>query len=165
MFNLDVMFRFLLISISAFAFLIHHSTSNAHEIELGNLTIKHPMIPIFGSKMKAAAGYFTIVNKTNEADELIMVKTNFANAMIHKSKIDNNGLATMEHVEKVLIPSNSSVAFEQESLHIMFTALKEPLEEYMDQKVTLVFKKLGSKEIEFQVEKVSSKTMNSHKDH
>ena len=94
-----------------------------------------------------------------------MVKTNFANAMIHKSKIDNNGLATMEHVEKVLIPSNSSVAFEQESLHIMFTALKEPLEEYMDQKVTLVFKKLGSKEIEFQVEKVSSKTMNSHKDH
>ena len=54
---------------------------------------------------------------------------------------------------------------QQESLHIMFTALKEPLEEYMDQKVTLVFKKLGSKEIEFQVEKVSSKTMNSHKDH
>ena len=159
------MSNFLFISISAFAFLIHHSTSNTHEIELGNLTIKHPMIPIFGSKMKTAAGYFTIVNKTNEADELIMVKTNFANAMIHKSKIDNNGLATMEHVEKVLIPSNSSVAFEQESLHIMFTALKEPLEEYMDQKVTLVFKKLGSKEIEFQVEKVSIKTMNSHKDH
>ena len=157
--------KILFILFSVTAFLIPHTTPYAHEIELGGFTIKHPMIPIFGSKMKTAAGYFTIVNKTNEADELIMVKTNFANAMIHNSKIDNNGLATMEHVEKVLIPSNSSVAFEQESLHIMFTALKEPLEEYMDQKVTLVFKKLGSKEIEFQVEKVSSKTMNSHKDH
>ena len=123
------------------------------------------MIPIFGSKMKTAVGYFTIVNKTNEADELITIKTNFANAMIHKSKIDDNGLATMKHIEKVLIPSNSSVVFEQESLHIMFTALKEPLEEYMDKKVTLVFKKLGNIEVEFQVEKASSMKMNNHKDH
>ncbi len=123
------------------------------------------MIPIFGSKMKTAVGYFTIVNKTNEADELITIKTNFANAMIHKSKIDDNGLATMEHIENVLIPSNSSVVIEQESLHIMFTALKEPLEEYMDKKVTLVFKKLGNIEVEFQVEKASSMTMNNHKDH
>jgi len=115
--------------------------------------------------MKTAAGYFTIVNNTNEADELIMVETNFAKAMIHKSKIDNNGIATMEHIEKVLIPSNSSVVFEQESLHIMFTALKEPLEEYMDKKVTLVFKKLGNIEVEFQVEKASSMKMNNHKDH
>ena len=123
------------------------------------------MIPIFGSKMKTAVGYFTIVNKTNEADELITIKTNFANAMIHKSKIDDNGLATMVHIEKVLIPSNSSVVFEQESLHIMLTALKEPLEEYMDKKVTLVFKKLGNIEVEFQVEKASSMKMNNHKDH
>ena len=123
------------------------------------------MIPIFGSKMKTAVGYFTIVNKTNEADELVTIKTNFANAMIHKSKIDDNGLATMEHIEKVLIPSNSSVVFEQESLHIMFTALKEPLEEYMDKKVTLVFKKLGNIEVEFQIEKASSMKMNNHKDH
>ena len=160
-----MMSKFLFVLISASAFFIHHTTSHAHEIELGGITIKHPMIPIFGSKMKTAAGYFTIVNKTNEADELIMVKTNFAKAMIHKSKIDDNGLATMQHIEKVLIPSNSSVVFEQESLHIMFTALKEPLEEYMDKKVTLVFKKLGNIEVEFQVEKASNMIMNNHNDH
>ena len=157
--------KILFILFSVTAFLIPHTTPYAHEIELGGFTIKHPMIPIFGSKMKTAAGYFTIVNKTNEADELIMVETNFAKAMIHKSKIDNNGIATMEHIEKVLIPSNSSVVFEQESLHIMFTALKDPLEEYMDQKVTLVFKKLGNIEVEFQVEKASSIMKNNHKDH
>ena len=160
-----MMSKFLFLLISASVFFIHHTTSDAHEIELEGITIKHPMIPIFSSKMKTAVGYFTIVNKTNEADELITVKTNFANAMIHKSKIDDNGLATMEHIEKVLIPSNSSVVFEQESLHIMFTALKEPLEEYMDKKVTLVFKKLGNIEVEFQVEKASSMKMNNHKDH
>ena len=160
-----MMSKFLFVLISASAFFIHHTISHAHEIELGGITIKHPMIPIFGSKMKTAAGYFTIVNKTNEADELIMVKTNFAKAMIHKSKIDDNGLATMQHIEKVLIPSNSSIVFEQESLHIMFTALKEPLEEYMDKKVTLVFKKLGNIEVEFQVEKASNMIMSNHNDH
>ena len=141
-----------------------NAISYGHEIEMDEMSIKHPMIPIFNSKMKTAAGYFTIVNKKNEADELLMVKTDFANAMMHKSQIDNNGIAKMEHVNKVIIPANSSVVFEQGSLHIMFTELKEPLEEYIDQKVTLVFKKLGNIEIDFQVERATTK-MPKHEDH
>ena len=141
-------------------------TSYAHEIDLENISIKHPMIPIFSSKMKTAAGYLTIVNKKNETDELIMVKTDFAKAMMHISKIDKNGIATMEHVNRVIIPGNSSVVFEQGSLHIMFTQLKEPLEEYMDQKVTLVFKNLGDIVVDFQVEKATQKmNMNNNHDH
>ena len=140
--------------------------SYAHEIDLENISIKHPMIPIFSSKMKTAAGYLTIVNKKNETDELIMVKTDFAKAMIHMSKIDKNGIATMEHVNKVIIPGNSSVVFEQGSLHIMFTELKEPLEEYNDKKVTLVFKNLGDIVVNFQVEKATQKmNMNNNHDH
>ena len=42
------------------------STSYAHEIDLKEISIKHPMIPIFNSKMKTAAGYFTIINKRNK---------------------------------------------------------------------------------------------------
>ena len=142
------------------------STSYAHEIDLKEISIKHPMIPIFNSKMKTAAGYFTIVNKRNKADELIMVKTDFAKAMMHLSKIDENGIARMENVNKVIIPGNSSVVFEQGSLHIMFTQLKEPLEEYMDQKVTLVFKNLGDIVVDFQVEKATQKmNMNNNHDH
>jgi copper(I)-binding protein len=124
------------------------------------------MIPIFHSKMKTAAGYFTIVNKRNKTDELIMVKTDFAKAMMHLSKIDENGIVSMEHVNKVIIPGNSSVVFEQGSLHIMFTQLKEPLEEFMDQKVTLVFKNLGEIVVDFQVEKVTQKmNMKNNHDH
>ena len=142
------------------------SASYAHEIDLEEISIKHPIIPIFNSKMKTAAGYLTIVNKKNETDELIMVKTDFAKAMIHISKIDKNGIASMEHVNKVIIPGNSSVVFEQGSLHIMFTKLKEPLEEYNDQKVTLVFKNLGDIVVDFQVEKVTQKiNMNNNHDH
>ena len=142
------------------------STSYAHEIDLKEISIKHPMIPIFNSKMKTAAGYFTIVNKRNKTDELIMVKTDFAKAMMHLSKIDENGIASMEHVNKVIIPGNSSVVFEQGSLHIMFTQLKEPLEEYMDQKVTLVFKNLGEIVVDFQVEKVTQNmNMDNNHDH
>ena len=142
------------------------STSYAHEIDLKEISIKHPMIPIFNSKMKTAAGYLTIVNKKTETDELIMVKTDFAKAMIHISKIDKNGIASMEHVNKVIIPGNSSVVFEQGSLHIMFTQLKEPLEEYNDQKVTLVFKNLGDIVVEFQVEQATQKlNMKNNHDH
>ena len=142
------------------------SISYAHEIDLKEISIKHPMIPIFNSKMKTAAGYFTIVNKRNKTDELIMVKTDFAKAMMHLSKIDKNGIASMENVNKVIIPGNSSVVFEQGSLHIMFTQLKEPLEEYMDQKVTLVFKNLGDIVVDFQVEKATQKVnMDNNHDH
>ena len=141
-------------------------SSYAHEIDLKEISIKHPMIPIFNSKMKTAAGYFTIVNKRNKTDELIMVKTDFAKAMMHLSKIDENGIVSMEHVNKVIIPGNSSVVFEQGSLHIMFTQLKEPLEEYMDQKVTLVFKNLGDIVVDFQVEKATQKmNMDNNHDH
>ena len=142
------------------------SASYSHEIDLEEISIKHPIIPIFNSKMKTAAGYLTIVNKKNETDELIMVKTDFAKAMIHSSKVDKNGIASMEHVNKVVIPGNSSVVFEQGSLHIMFTQLKEPLEEYNDQNVTLVFKNLGDIVVDFQVEKATQKmNMDNNHDH
>ena len=158
--------KYNLISILAGISLQMFGTSYAHEIDLENISIKHPMIPIFSSKMKTATGYLTIVNKKNETDELIMVKTDFAKAMMHISKIDKNGIATMEHVNRVIIPGDSSVGFEQGSLHIMFTQLKEPLEEYMDQRVTLVFKNLGDIEVDFQVEKATQKmNMNNNHDH
>ena len=154
------------ILILVFILLQMFSASYGHEIDLKEISIKHPMIPIFNSKMKTAAGYLTIVNKKNKTDELIMVKTDFAKAMMHISKIDENGIASMKHVNKVIIPGNSSVVFEQGSLHIMFTQLKEPLEEYMDQKVTLVFKNLGDIVVDFQVEKASQKmNMNNNHDH
>ena len=80
--------KYNLISLLVCISLQSFSTSYAHEIDLKEISIKHPMIPIFNSKMKTAAGYFTIVNKKNEYDELIMVKTDFAKSMIHLSKID-----------------------------------------------------------------------------
>ena len=158
--------KYKLISLLACISLQMLSTSYAHEIDLKEISIKHPTIPIFNSKMKTAAGYLTIVNKKPETDELIMVKTDFAKAMIHMSKIDKNGIASMEHVNKVIIPGNSSVVFEQGSLHIMFTKLKEPLEEYNDQKVTLVFRNLGDIVVEFQVEQATQKlNMKNNHDH
>ena len=158
--------KYNLVSVLVCTSLQMFSTTYAHEIDLKEISIEHPMIPIFHSKMKTAAGYFTIVNKRNKTDELIMIKTDFAKAMMHLSKIDENGISSMEHVNKVIIPGNSSVVFEQGSLHIMFTQLKEPLEEYMDQKVTLVFKNLGEIVVDFQVEKVTQKmNMKNNHDH
>ena len=113
------------------------------------MLIKHPTIPIFGENMKTAAGYFTIINGGKISDKLINVKANFAKAMIHKSSVDSNGVARMEHVQEVILPANSSTNFEHGGLHIMFLDLKEPLSAKQSKKVTLIFEIAGELDLKF----------------
>ena len=125
------------------------------EYSLDNILIKNPTIPFFGKNMKTAAGYFTIINSGEVSDKLTNVKANFAVAMIHKSSVDSNGVARMEHLEDVIIPANSSIKFEQGGLHIMLLNLKEPLVHMETKKITLIFKKAGKVNLNFLVKKAT----------
>ncbi|WP_374376518.1 copper chaperone PCu(A)C, partial [Tabrizicola sp.] len=71
----------------------------AHDLTVGTLQFIHPHIPQPAASAKAAGGYLAIVNEGSEADKLIGVETDMAaKSEVHESKVDANGVGTMEPV-------------------------------------------------------------------
>ncbi|MBL9062224.1 copper chaperone PCu(A)C [Tabrizicola sp.] len=125
----------------------------AHEVKVGDLEIIHPNIPQPAASAKAAGGFLAISNEGTEADRLIGVEADFAaKAETHESKVDENGVGTMEHVDAVEIPPGQTVNLEHGGYHIMFMGLTGPLTEGEMRKVTLIFEHAGRVEVEFMID-------------
>lgn len=125
----------------------------AHEIVQGDIQIIHPHIPQPAASAKAAGGFMAIVNTGSEADRLIGVESEIAaKTEVHESKVDENGVGTMAHVEFIEIPAGGTVSLEHGGYHIMFMGLKGTLTEGEMHKGVLVFERAGRVEIEFQID-------------
>lgn len=125
----------------------------AHEVTAGDLQIIHPHIPQPAATAKAAGGFMAIVNNGTEPDRLIAVETDIAaKAEVHESRIDANGVGTMEHVDALEIPPGETVNLEHGSYHIMLMGLTGPLTEGELHKAVLVFERAGRVEIEFMID-------------
>lgn len=125
----------------------------AHEVTVGDLQIIHANIPAPAESAMAAGGFMAIVNNGTEADRLIGVESDIAEKVeTHESKVDENGVGTMQHVDFVEIPPGETVNLEHGGYHIMFMGLKEPLVEGEMVKATLIFEKAGRVEIEFMID-------------
>lgn len=125
----------------------------AHEVTVGDLQIIHANIPQPAASAKAAGGFMAIVNNGTEPERLIGIEADFAmKAETHESKVDADGVGTMEHVDFIEIPPGQTVNLEHGGYHIMFMGLKETLEEGAMLKATLIFEKVGRVEIEFMVD-------------
>lgn len=125
----------------------------AHEVMVGDLEIIHPNIPQPAASAKAAGGFVAISNNGAEADRLIGVEADFAaKSETHESKVDANGIGTMEHVDFIEIPPGQTVNLEHGGYHIMFMGLKDTLKEGEMRKVTLIFEHAGRAEVEFMID-------------
>lgn len=125
----------------------------AHEVTVGDLQIIHPNIPQPAASAKAAGGFMAIVNNGTEPDRLIGVESDIAmKSEVHESKVDANGVGTMEHVDAVEIPPGQTVNLEHGSYHVMFMGLKGTLTEGEMHKAVLIFERAGRVEIEFQID-------------
>jgi copper(I)-binding protein len=125
----------------------------AHEVTVGDLQIIHASIPQPAENAMAAGGFMAIVNNGPEADRLIGVESDIAEKVeTHESKVDENGVGTMQHVDFIDIPAGETVNLEHGGYHIMFMGLKEPLVEGEMVKGALIFEKAGRVEIEFMVD-------------
>ncbi len=125
----------------------------AHEVVVSNLQIIHPHIPQPAASAKAAGGFMTIVNTGSQPDRLIGIETDIAaKAEVHESKVDANGVGTMEHVEALEIPAGGTVSLEHGGYHIMLMGLTGPLSAGEMHKAVLIFQKVGRVEIEFEVD-------------
>lgn len=125
----------------------------AHEVMVGDLEIIHANIPQPAASAKAAGGFLAISNNGAEADRLIGVEADFAaKSETHESKVDANGIGTMEHVDFIEIPPGQTVNLEHGGYHIMFMGLKDTLKEGEMRKVTLIFEHAGRAEVEFMID-------------
>lgn len=125
----------------------------AHEVTVGDIQIIHPHIPQPAASAKAAGGFMAIVNNGTEPDRLIGVESDIAmKSDIHESRVDANGVGTMEHVDFIEIPPGATVNLEHGGYHVMFMGLKGQLTEGQMHKAVLVFERAGRVEVEFQID-------------
>ena len=124
----------------------------AHDYSAGMLKIIHPMTFETAPTARAGSGYMMIDNTGETDDALIAVRADFPRVMLHLSE-EQDGIARMRHVQRIVIPAGETVALEPGGYHIMFMGLDgDPFEAGELFPATLVFEKAGEVDIEFKVE-------------
>ena len=125
----------------------------AHGVTVGDLEIIHPHIPQPAATAKAAGGFMVITNNGTEPDRLIGIESDIAaKSEVHESKVDENGVGTMEHVDAIEIPPGETINLEHGGYHVMFMGLTGTLTEGDMRKATLIFERAGRVEVEFMID-------------
>lgn len=94
-----------------------------------------------GFQASNSAIYFTIINHTDAADELLSASSDIADAVeLHKSMLGDNGAMMMIQQDSVPLESDTEVMFAPGGLHIMLIGLRQDLKVGDTFDVTLHFK-------------------------
>ena len=144
--NMQAKWRYEMKFLIAALVLICGSVS-AQTYQAGDLTITDAFsYPTTG---RSGAGYFTLTND-GAADALLDVEADYPKVMLHKSMM-KDGVMTMEHQMRVVVPPQGEIEFAPGGYHVMFMGLKEGWGVGDDIKATLIFEKSGSLEVTFKV--------------
>ena len=120
---------------------------SAQTYQAGDLTLTDAFsYPTTG---RSGAGYFTLITD-GAADALLDVEADYPKVMLHKSMM-KDGVMTMEHQMRVVVPPQGEIEFAPGGYHVMFMGLKEGWGVGDDIKATLIFEKSGSLEVTFKV--------------
>jgi len=99
-----------------------------------------------------AAFYMEIQNYGNAADRLIGAESSgCGKTQIHETRIDEQGVASMQHIEEIDIPASSTIMFEIGGLHVMCLDKQREFVAGNRIPVTLVFQKSGEIIIEAEI--------------
>ncbi|NVK33955.1 MAG: copper chaperone PCu(A)C [Rhodobacteraceae bacterium] len=129
------------------------SSAIAHDIQVGDLEIIHPAIPLPPPSAPTAAGYMAIANNGTHPDRLIGVEVPIAkSSSLHRTEVSADGVARMLPLEAADIPADDTVLFEQGAMHVMLMGLSAPLHEGDMVPATLIFQHAGRVEVEFMVD-------------
>ena len=120
---------------------------SAQTYQAGDLTLTDAFsYPTTG---RSGAGYFTLTNDGG-ADALLDVEADYPKVMLHKSMM-KDGVMTMEHQMRVVVPPQGEIEFAPGGYHVMFMGLKEGWGVGDDIKATLIFETSGSLDVTFKV--------------
>lgn len=129
----------------------------AYDYKVGGLEIDHPWSRAVPKGATVAAGYVTIKNTGTEPDRLVSGSTPVAGKFeIHEMSMDKGVMRMRPVPAGIVIKPGETVELKPQSMHIMMTGLKQPIEKGKRFKGTLVFEKAGTVEVDFAVEGVGA---------
>lgn len=137
------------------ALLLPAAFAHAHEYKAGSLMIGHPWSMQLPPNAPTVAAYFTLDNKSPEADRLLSADSPIAGqAQLHQH-VQAGDLMKMQPVPSVEIPAGGQVLFAPSSYHVMLLDIKDrsQLSEGQRFPLTLHFEKAGAVEVQVQVQK------------
>jgi len=128
------------------------TTAHARDYKAGSLDIADPWSRATPKGSSVAAGYMKIKNTGSAPDRLISGSSDVASKFeVHEMTMEN-GVAKMRPVKGGLeIKPGDTVELKPGSFHVMFVDLKKPLTAGDHIKATLVFEKVGSVNVEYDV--------------
>lgn len=129
------------------------TTVLAGDYTLGALEIENPYARATPPNAPVSGGYMTIRNTGGEADRLVSGHAAFAERIeIHEMTMQGD-VMKMRQIEGGLeIPAGGEVVLKPGGYHVMFIGLDGQLKQGDIQKVTLIFEKAGSIELDFNVQ-------------
>ncbi|WP_138935136.1 copper chaperone PCu(A)C [Roseovarius arcticus] len=113
---------------------------------------------------KSTGGYLTITNHGDAEDALVGTKADFAKVMLHQSE-EKDGVATMTHVERLVVPAGETIKLAPCGYHVMFMGLSDPFEGGTEVPATLAFEKAGDIDVVFNIEERGADTDHGDMDH
>lgn len=139
--------------LSATTALMMTGVALAHDYQVGDLHIDHPVARATPANAPVSGGYMTIRNDGTETDRLIGGAADFAGKIeIHEMVMDGDVMQMREIEGGIEIPAGEEVVLKPGGLHVMFMQLSETLEEGAELPATLTFEKAGEVEVVFNVE-------------
>ena len=99
----------------------------------------------------STSAYGIIKNTGDTTDTLIHISTNAGMIMLHKTEI-KDGMAQMNHVDKLVLKSGESLILKPMSYHLMFMAINHDIiKKGGEVSLTLAFEKAGKIELKIPV--------------
>lgn len=105
------------------------TNEGAQEINPSNLQVSNAWVRLGPPSAHALAGYMTLSNKSDSPITLVAAQSDaFGMTMMHNTVIED-GVASMNHLDKVVVPANGELQFKPMGMHLMLMRPNESFNE------------------------------------
>lgn len=129
--------------------------AQAHDYKHGDIHIEHPWSKQVPPTSQVAAAFFSVMNHSNTADELISASSPIAAKTELHAHIHEDGMMKMREIETIKIPAHDTQNLQPGGYHIMFFDLEKVPALGETFPLTLNFKQAGTVNIEVKVEEAT----------